>query len=71
MSHHYYLFSFYESTTEHARHVSVSFGVPNPRVTQAALNKARQGANVGPNSVLLSVSYLGYMTQEEFNEAEA
>ncbi|MCK2122060.1 hypothetical protein [Pseudomonas sp. PNPG3] len=68
MNYHFYLFSFYESTQDHTRHVSVSFGVPNQRVTKAALDKAREGAAVGTNATLLSVSYLGYMTQEEFDQ---
>lgn len=68
---HHYAFSFTETQPNGERTAAVSMGVPNPRVTAAAISKARAGAGMTSGAVLLSVSYLGHMTMEEFkNEAE-
>ncbi|RRW59527.1 hypothetical protein EGJ51_17980 [Pseudomonas fulva] len=71
MKYHYYLFTFQETQSEHVKHVAVSMGVPDQRVTNKTLMKARAGAGVSPGAVALNVCYLGHMTIEEFNEAEA
>jgi hypothetical protein len=70
MKHHYYLFAFYQVSGNTTVHNSVAMGLPQARVTQAMINKAMQVIGMASAS-LLSVSYLGEMTEEEFSTAPA
>lgn len=70
MKYHYYLFTFYQVTGDASIHSSVAMGLPQPRVTQASINNAKKALGM-ISSTLLSVSYLGEMTVEEFNTASA
>ena len=65
MNLHHYLFTF----TENQRTVAVTLAVPNPRVTANTILIARKGAGVSTGAPLLSVSYLGQMTMDEFKNA--
>ncbi|WVV48897.1 hypothetical protein THH46_10360 [Pseudomonas sp. NA13] len=70
MKYHYYLFTFYQVTGNATVHNSVAMGLPQARVTQASINNAQQVLGMASAS-LLSVSYLGEMTVEEFTTAPA
>lgn len=70
MKYHYYLFTFYKVTGIAAEHNSVAMGLSQARVTQASINNAKWAVGM-IGSTLLSVSYLGEMTEDEFNTAPA
>lgn len=64
---HYYCFSFKStngiSTTEGSAYIGY---VEKDFITMARLNAAKAGAEMPQNAVVVSISYLGYMTPEEF-----
>lgn len=70
MKYHYYLFALYQVTGNTTVHNSVAMGLPQARVTQASINNAQLILGM-KGATLLSVSYLGEMTEDEFNTAPA
>lgn len=63
---HYYCFTFYEVQGSASAHASAYFGFEQPRVTLKNIAAAKHGAEVSDRATLLSCSYLGHMTSEEF-----
>ena len=39
----------------------------SPIVTEKDIDKAKEAAKMRPTAIVVSVSYLGYMTEKEFN----
>ncbi|MDN4515448.1 hypothetical protein QYE47_23280 [Pseudomonas sp. 2,4-D] len=66
MKHHYYLFSFSETVGVESRTVAATLGLQQQQVTQAAIERVRNSICKSSGAVLLAVSYLGHMTEEEF-----
>lgn len=69
MNLHHYLFTFTETQGTNQRTAAITVAVPNPRVTAKTILIARKGAGVSTGAPLLSVSYLGQMTMDEFKNA--
>lgn len=62
---HYYAFSFIDTNGCAITRGSVYIGFEDKSVTVPRINGAKLRAGVGESSVLLSVSYMGYMTSKE------
>lgn len=58
---HYYCFSFIDSLG----FASVYKGLSNNQITMQDIDSAKLDAKVESSAVLISASYLGYMTKEE------
>lgn len=69
MKYHQYLFSFVETIGVEQRTLAGTLKIAEQRVTQADIDTARRALCKSPNAALLAVSYLGYMTDEEFRGA--
>ncbi|HDS1679575.1 TPA: hypothetical protein QEM39_001066 [Pseudomonas putida] len=70
MKKHFYLFAFQSPNTA-TRYAPVTVGLPHPRVTAKTVEWAKKQVRPsGYVTVLVNVSYLGEMTDEEFNNAE-
>lgn len=70
MKKHFYAFSF-QSTSTVTRYAPVIVGLPRPRVTAKTIDWAEKQVRPGGyTKELINVSYLGEMTDEEFNNAE-
>jgi hypothetical protein len=65
---HWFAFSFHHVTETQILHASTYEGFVEryPLMGRRMLAKAKENASVGPNAVLLAVSYLGCGTIEEF-----
>jgi hypothetical protein len=63
---HYYAFSFMYKAAGKEICGSVYWGLDQKKVTLAHIEKAKDAAKVPKGSVLISCSYLGYMTDDEF-----
>ena len=62
MKYHYHHYSFIFQGFGFA---TVTMGDASKNITVPMIEKAKIKSNAGADSVLISVSYLGYMTQEE------
>lgn len=67
MKYHYYLFSFSETVGVESRTVAASLGLQEQQVNQSAIVRVRKSICKTSDAVLLAVSYLGHMTEDEFN----
>lgn len=66
---HYYAFSFigFNNASIIKCYTSTYVGMPyKDKITRKDVMKAKQFAGVKPDSVLISATYLGRMTEEEF-----
>ena len=62
---HYYAFSFIHAQGNTTQHGSVYLGYEGKMITVPRIKEAKASALMPSDSVLLAVSYLGYMTHEE------
>lgn len=62
---HWYCLSFVDGDGGNLTHASVYLGWDDQKITKPRIAEAKRGAEVGEDSVLMAVSYLGYMTHEE------
>lgn len=68
---HFYTFTFMDSRQQgETTHATAFVGIPEPKVTPKVIAAARRTAEVSPTAVLLSVSYLGEMTREEWDAGQ-
>ena len=66
---HWFMFTFMHS--EHnikTTYYNSAIGVSKKTLTSANIYYAKEMANAPHNSITMNISYLGYMTQEEFEE---
>jgi hypothetical protein len=71
MKKHFYCFTFIDSSAGSVAYASVYASFELPEVTLSGIAQAKQGAQVTQAATLLSCSYLGHMTTEEFNDIGA
>ena len=66
---HYFCFSYagQEADSKQQCHACTYTGYDDKIITRAMIEQNKEYAGVTQNSVLLSVSYLGYMTKAEFS----
>lgn len=67
MSLHYYCLSFFDVRDNRATYSSAYCGLSAERVAHRDILEAKQAAKVSPTATLLACTYLGYMTEAEFN----
>lgn len=67
MSLHYYCLSFFDVRNNQATYASSYYGMRAERVTAKDILDVKMHAKVSPTATLLACSYLGYMTEAEFN----
>lgn len=65
MKKHYYAFSFVGGSGENLLHGWCGIGIKNKNVTISDIKEAKKQADMPDNSVLISFSYMGYMTRDE------
>jgi len=63
---HYYNFTFLEATDSKMNFGTVCVGYPENFVSHPQIDDAKKHANIGDNSVMISCSYLGKMTHDQF-----
>ena len=68
MKQHIYCLTFIDSSTGPVAYASVYGGFDEHKITLSQIAHAKGGAGVTQAATLLSCSYLGHMTQEEFND---
>lgn len=66
---HYYSFVFLRAYGQTTQHHGAIVGLPHKRVTNFAIEHARQISEAPAGSLMLSVSYLGEMTEAEYKGA--
>ncbi len=68
MKQHWYCFSYVGKSLVGGENCEVSTysGLPSQKITKDIIGINKQYAGVSNNAVLISCSYLGYMTREEF-----
>lgn len=64
---HYYCFSFFDVRNGQAVYASSYYGLEAQRVTARDILSAKQHAKVSTTATLLACTYLGHMTQQQFN----
>lgn len=64
MKFHFYCFSFLDKGNHNA---STCFGIQRQAISRSVIKKARERAGVTEEAVILGVSYLGEMTEAEFD----
>lgn len=69
---HFYALTFIDSRQQgETTHAHTYVGIAEPKVTRKVIAGARGNANLSAGAVLLSVSYLGEMTEQEWHDSEA
>ncbi len=66
MKYHQYLFSFFSPDVGSS---AITMGLEEQKITQENITQARAAAHVQNDIPMIAVSYLGYMTMEEFRGA--
>ncbi|WKW33164.1 hypothetical protein KIH13_04530 [Pseudomonas viridiflava] len=70
MKQHTYCLTFVDSSTGQMAYASVYAGFDEHKITLSQIADAKGAAGVTQAATLLSCSYLGHMTQEEFDDSE-
>jgi hypothetical protein len=70
MKKHWYSLVFQEVLAGSMKYQSTYLGLDEPKVALHRIQDAKKGAGVAANAVLLSVSFLGEMTEEEFKSKQ-
>ncbi|MND55353.1 hypothetical protein D3C76_946290 [compost metagenome] len=68
---HFYSMTFMDSQNGETVHASAYIGLPEPKVTRKAIAAVRRTAEVSPGAVLLAASYLGEMSEAEWQAGDA
>jgi len=63
---HWFIFTFMYSDNIRTTHCNSAIGVSKKTLTSANIYYAKEMANAPHNSITMNISYLGYMTVEEF-----
>lgn len=66
MAHHYYSFTFVDSATGQLVFGSCHLSLTEQRVTLAVIEVARKLAKVTESATMMNCSYLGHMTEQQF-----
>lgn len=69
-NYHWYAFLFFESNNTSEIRSSTYMGYSHQGINIARINEAKQAAGVSSEAVLISVSYLGYMDEENFKNGD-
>lgn len=67
MRQHYYSLAFFDVMNGQATYGNAYAWLPEQQVTRQVIAQAKRNAGVSHTATLLNCSYLGYMTQQEFD----
>jgi hypothetical protein len=67
-SRHWFIYTFMYINENYKIVTNFTMGYSSKRINKADIAEAKSLAHAPENAVVMNISYLGYMTQEEFEE---